>query len=255
MAISNTNKEGSRSFFQSSRVVVVFITAITLLTSGSLMIIGFTPMPSILAQEGNNTATHTVTPGNTANTNFSLPSAIELSPQPVFEELVNVVRQSLINQTSTNQTYNQIIFSGNGTLSLPNTTETIGTTSNGIVIVASRTSTFGGKEIVTTSDGSENATIIFSGIVRFNMQDGTGRGISTAVIHTNSTGKLQPLDGMIMVSQEEILPDGSTMNKYWEWQSGIPYIKNTSDMSMESEMNAKTSTTTTSSELPSTTMP
>lgn len=221
MAISNTNEEGKSLSFGSSRVLVAVITVITLVISGNLSVVGFTPTTSVLAQEGSNNTTPKVTPDKNENTNFSSASGIELSPQPVFEELVKVVSQNLINQTSRNQTYNQIIFSGNGTLTLPNTTETIGTTSNGIVIIALTTNTFGGKEILTTADGNENATVIFSGIVKYNNQDDTGRGISTALVNTNSTGKLLPLDGMIMASQEEIQPDGSTIIKHWEWQNNL----------------------------------
>jgi hypothetical protein len=221
MAISNTNDEGKSLSFGSSRVLVAVITVITLVISGNLSVVGFTPTTSVLAQEGSNNTTLKVTPDNNENTNFSSASGIELSPQPVFEELVKVVSQNLINQTSRNQTYNQIIFSGNGTLTLPNTTETIGTTSNGIVIIALTTNTFGGKEILTTADGNENATVIFSGIVKYNNQDDTSRGISTALVNTNSTGKLLPLDGMIMASQEEIQPDGSTIIKHWEWQNNL----------------------------------
>lgn len=221
MAISNTNEEGKSLSFDSSRVLVAVITVITLLISGNLSVVGFTPTTSVLAQEGSNNTTPKVTPDNNENMNFSSASGIKLSPQPVFEELVKVVSQNLINQTSRNQTYNQIIFSGNGTLTLPNTTETIGTTSNGIVIIALTTNTFGGKEILTTADGNENATVIFSGIVKYNDQDDTSRGISTALVNTNSTGKLLPLDGMIMASQEEIQPDGSTIIKHWEWQNNL----------------------------------
>lgn len=221
MAISNTNEKGKSLSFDSSRVLVAVITVITLLISGNLSVVGLTPTTSVLAQEGSNNTTPKVTPDNNENTNFSSASGIELSPQPIFEELVKVVNQNLINQTSRNQTYNQIIFSGNGTLTLPNTTETIGTTSNGIVIIALTTNTFGGKEILTTADGNENASVIFSGIVKYNTQDDTGRGISTALVNTNSTGKLLPLDGMIMASQEEIQPDGSTIIKHWEWQNNL----------------------------------
>jgi hypothetical protein len=53
-----------------------------------------------------------------------------------------------------------------------------------------------------------NATAIFYGIARINLQDGTGKGIAIAVLHTNSTGKLATLNGMIMASQEKILPEG-----------------------------------------------
>jgi hypothetical protein len=86
------------------------------------------------------------------------------------------------------------------------------------------------------------------------MQEGTGKGIAIAVFRTNSTGKLASLDGMIMAGQEEILPDGSAVSTYGEWQSGIPYLKNPSDLTQESQMEAtKTNTTATSSSEPSST--
>ena len=79
------------------------------------------------------------------------------------------------------------------------------------------------------------------------MQEGTGRGIAIAVFYTNSTGRLAPLDGMILAGQEEILPDGSALSTYWEWQSGIPYIENPSGLTQESQMEAATTNTTTTS--------
>jgi hypothetical protein len=113
---------------------------------------------------------------------------------------------------------------GNGTLTLPNSKESIRTTSTGSGIV-SIFSTFAGKEILTTEDGSENATAISYEIARSNKEEGVGKGIAIAIIHTNSTGRLAPLDGMILVGQEEFQPDGRALLTYWEWQSGIPYVK------------------------------
>jgi hypothetical protein len=121
-------------------------------------------------------ATTTSNATTTTTTTTSASSGIELSPQPIFQELVTPVSQTPINQT-----YTEIIFSANGTLNLPNDTETITTTSSGSGILESRTSTIEGiEEILTTEeegDGSDNATATFYGIVWLDMQEGTGRGI------------------------------------------------------------------------------
>jgi hypothetical protein len=165
-------------------------------------------------------ATTTETGSNTTTTaTTSSFSDIELSPQPVYKEHVRDVSETLINQT-----HAQLVVEGNGTLTLPNSMETIRTTSTGSGIV-SIFSTFAGKEILTTEDGSENATAISYEIARSNKEEGVGKGIAIAIIHTNSTGRLAPLDGMILVGQEEFQPDGRALLTYWEWQSGIPYVK------------------------------
>jgi hypothetical protein len=155
-----------------------------------------------------------------ATTTTTIPSSeIELSPQPIYQEHVRDVSETLINQT-----HAQLVVEGNGTLTLPNSTESIKTTSTGSGIV-SIFSTFAGKEILTTEDGTENATAISYEIARSDKERGIGKGISIAVIHTNSTGRLAPLDGMILVGQEEFQPDGRALLTYWEWQSGIPFVR------------------------------
>ena len=111
--------------------------------------IGFTPITSALAQEGNDTS-QSSTPSN--NTITSSSSGIELLPQPFYQE-----QEKLESQIPLNQTHLQVIVSGNGTLTLPNGTETIRTTSTKSGIV-SMMEEFYGKEILTTEDGSENAT-------------------------------------------------------------------------------------------------
>jgi hypothetical protein len=168
--------------------------------------------PAATTEAGSNATT-------TATTTTPSFSDIELSPQPVYQEHVRDVSETLINQT-----HAQLVVEGNGTLTLPNGTETIKTTSTGGGIV-SIFSTFAGKEILTTEDGTENATAISYEIARSNKEKGIGKGIAIAVIHTNSTGRLAPLDGMILVGQEEFQPDGRALLTYWEWQSGIPYVK------------------------------
>lgn len=139
---------------------------------------------------------------------------IELSPQPVYQE-----RSRLESQTQLNQTHVKITFSGNGTLNLPNSTEPIRTTSIGIGISSLVDGSFAGQVILTTEDGSNNATAAVYELGQFNAQDLTGRGIAIAVFHTNSTGLLAPLDGMILAGQDEFLPDGGAFITYWEWNS------------------------------------
>ena len=165
-------------------------------------------------------------PSAATTTTTSSFSDIELSPQPIYQEHIRDVSETLINQT-----HAYLVVEGNGTLTLPNSTETIRTTSTGSGIV-SIFSTFTGKQILTTEDGSENATAISYEIARSNKEEGIGKGIAIAIILTNSTGKLAPLDGMILVGQEEFQPDGRALLTYWEWQSGISLPTTTEEPSI-----------------------
>jgi hypothetical protein len=95
---------------------------------------------------------------------------------------------------------------------------------------------------LTTEDGSENATATSFEIARSNKEEGIGKGIAIAIIHTNSTGRLVPLDGMILAGQEEFQPDGRALLTFWEWQSGIPLPPTTTE---EPSMINTTTTNTT----------
>ena len=172
-----------------------------------------------------------------ATVSASSSSGIELSPEPVYQEQVRDEGETPINQT-----HIQLSFSGNGTLNLPNGTEPIRTISRGSGI-ASMIGTFAGKEILTTEDGSESATVTFYEIVRFGEQQ--GRGIATAVVETNSTGMLAPLDGMIMVGVDELPQEGNSTVTLWEWQSGIPLPTAATTTPEEPPLMNTTTTTTT----------
>ena len=187
-------------------------------------------------------AAATTTTSNTTTTTTTYSSGIELSPKPIYQEHIRDVSETLINQT-----HAQLIVAGNGTLTLPNSTETIRTTSTGSGIV-SIISTFVGKEILTTEDGSENATATSYEIARSNKEEGIGKGIAIAVIHTNSTGRLAPLDGMILAGQEEFQPDGRALITFWEWQSGIPLPPTTTTTVVEEPSMMKTTTTNTTTD-------
>jgi len=144
-------------------------------------------------------------------------SGIELSSsQPVYQ-----TQEKLVSQSPINQTHAEFVVSANGTLTLPNATETIRTTSTKSGIVSMIDGTFAGKEILTSEDGSENATATIYEIIRFNMETGNGTGVAIALFHTNSTELLAPLDGMILTGRGELSTDETGLHSLWKWQSGI----------------------------------
>ena len=174
----------------------------------------------------------TTTTANNATTTSS--SGIELSPEPVYQE-----RQIRESRTAINETHFQVAISGNGTLTLPNTTETISTTSTGSVL-SSLDGTATGKEVITTENGSESATATIYGIARLEAR----RGIMIALFDTNSTGRLAPLDGMILAGQIEYPPEETeSLITLWEWQSGIPLPTTTTPEELPPLMNDTTTTT------------
>jgi hypothetical protein len=144
-------------------------------------------------------------------------SGIELSLQPVYQ-----TQEKLVSQSPINQTHAEFVVSANGTLTLPNDTETIRTTSTKSGIVSMVDGTFAGKEFLTSEDGSENATATIYEIIRFNMEAGNGTGVAIALFHTNSTELLAPLDGMILTGRGELYTDETGLHSLWKWQSGIP---------------------------------
>jgi hypothetical protein len=152
------------------------------------------------------------TTGNTTTTSSS--SGIELSPQPVLQ-----LRASTTGVTPINQTHIRSTFSANGTLTLPNTTETINITSNGTAFTSLRTASAIATETIMTEDG-ETATSTFYEIVE--LTTGGGNGIAIAVLHTNSTGRLAPLNGMTLVGTDYMQPIGDARTTFWEWVPSPP---------------------------------
>jgi hypothetical protein len=219
-----TNKKNNRYFIAVSVVAVALFTFAIMATAASNIA---TTAPAAATTAAATTAAATTaaaaTPNNTTTTT---PSAIELSPEPFHQE-----QQTLVSEIPINETHNQFTFSGNGNLNLPN--GTINITSTGSVI-ASMDGTAVGEEVLSTEDGTESATATFYAIGRFNMEDGSGRSIIIALVHTNSTGQLAPLNGAIVAGEIEFLPDQTSLVTLWEWQSGIPLPTSTTE-SMEGE--------------------
>src|SRR5215216_5242994 len=128
------------------------------------------------------------TTGNATNTTTTTTSSQpELSPQPIYEE-----RSPPGAITPINETHGILTYSGNGMLTLPNTTQTINTTHNGTAVLSFTTTSGQGKETIRTEDG-ETATATVFEIVQFNNPaalGGEGKAIVTAIFQTNSTGVL-----------------------------------------------------------------
>jgi len=221
--MSINNKKISRirkaSFSGNWSPGIFIITSILLAGSGffALTSSSTTPMTTAIAQEGNNTtaaSTPSSTTATTTTTNTS--SGIQLSPQPVMQEQTTTTSTTPINQTHMSAT-----FIGNGTATLPDTTETINFTTNGTAIIALETHSVQAEETLMTEQG-EAATATFYEIAKFDpAAAGEGKGLTMALIETDSTGTLAPLNGTILAGISDMQPNGETTVTLWEWESEI----------------------------------
>ncbi len=119
------------------------------------------------------------------------------------------------------QTHISATFSGNGTLTLPNTTDTINFTTNGTAVISLIIHTAQSKETLSTEQ-VETATAIFYEIAKFDPETpGQGKGLTMALIDTDSTGTLAALNGTIVAGISDMQPNGETTVILWEWESGI----------------------------------
>jgi hypothetical protein len=225
---NNNNNNGYVIAAKSSIAIATLFTFAIMVAASNIA----TTTPAEATATTNTTAT-------TTTTTTSSPE-IELSPEIVYQE-----RQINTNETPINQTHVQLTTSGNGTLTLPNTTETISTTSTGNIL-ASFDGTASGKVVITTENGSESATATIYALIRYGMEE--ERGILMALVDTDPTAvKLAPLDGMILAGLIEF-PPGETsaaLITLSEWQSGIPLPTSTTNSMEEPPMMNTTTTMTT----------
>jgi hypothetical protein len=192
-----------------NNIIPILATMLTLAIIAIALSMVTTP---IAATIGNTTATIS----SSMNTTIpSSSSAIELSPNPIQQERIRTTSQTPINQT-----HMSITYSGNGTLTLPNTLETINITTNGSGIVSLLDQSVYGKETIRTEDG-QTAIATFYEIVKLDPTTGAGKGITLGVMHTGSNGSLAPLNSTILVGTDAIQPNGQEVITIWEWKSGI----------------------------------
>jgi hypothetical protein len=221
MSISNNKSEGGKKIsFSWSWGPAMFIITSMLLAGGGFFALtssATTPMTTAFAQEGNNNTTAASTPSSsTATTTTNTSSGIQLSPQPVMQEQTTTTSTVPINQTHMSAT-----FTGNGTVTIPNTTDTINFTTNGTAVIALETHSVQAEETLMTEQG-ETATATFYEIAKFDPATaGEGKGLTMALIETDSTGTLAPLNGTIVAGISDMQPNGETSVILWEWESGI----------------------------------
>jgi hypothetical protein len=146
-------------------------------------------------------------------------SGIELSPHPIWNERVMNTGNTPINKTHT-----FVTFTGNGTMTVPDTGQTINMTNNGTAIVSPvsgspTTISASGRESVFSEDGDATA-ITFHEIIQYVPESLQGKGIIIAVFDSNATGTLAPFSGMIVAGTHYENTEEAIIT-LWEWETGI----------------------------------
>jgi hypothetical protein len=214
-------------------VVAMIILIIASISAAPALLFTQTAIASI--DQGETTTAATTPPPPPAS---SPSSGIEVSPQPIYQRTPSTSGVTPINQTHIGTT-----FYANGTLTLPNTTETISTTSTGSSLTSLATQSAIGTETIMTEDG-ETITTTFYEIFEFPPGAGGANGIAIAVLHTNSTDRLAPLNGTLVVGTDYLYPISEGFTTYWEWVPLPPLLPTTMEESPPSPMNTTTATTT-----------
>jgi hypothetical protein len=232
-SFSRNNCSGS-----SSATVSIMIIALTLLAGGFLILSPITAMTitTALAQEGgggNNTSTiggttttttsdditNTATTNTTTTTTTTRPSSsvIHLSAQPIWQE-----RTGNTGVTPFDQTHSIVTFFGNGTLTVPDTGETIHATNNGTAFMSSVTGSGYGRASFFSEEDSDTTAITFYEIMKSDPGTSQTKGITIAVFDNNATGSLRPFNGMIVVGLHDEQPNaGVGTRTLWMWESEI----------------------------------
>jgi hypothetical protein len=240
-------------------IIIIIIIALTLLLAEGGGFVLFNPMLMItttaFAQEENNTTAGATTTSDantttTSSSSLSSPSSgIELSSQPIWEEEV-----SNIGVTPINETHTIIAFMGNGTMTVPDTGETINMINNGTAFVSpvtgsAYTVSAYGRENVFSEDDDDTTAITFYEIVQGDPATLQTKGVIIAVFDTNATGTLAPFNGMITVGIHDEQPNAEAATiTLWEWESGIG---NNAGVTPPIQRESSPMNTTTTSELPS----
>jgi hypothetical protein len=251
--MNHLNKR-KNSYFMVAALIAAALLALSIIITASSV----TATPVAASTAGNNTTT-TATTDTTATTPSSpLPSSgLELSAQPVWDERVWTTSITPINQT-----HSMATFEGNGTMTVPDTGETINMTNNGtaigsIVPQANNTVISYGRENVFSVDDGDTSAITFFEIVQYDAMTFQGKGIVGAVFDNNATGSLAPFNGMLVVGTHDENPSTQTVTiRLWEWQGGIPTPPAATATDMQSPafpMNTTTTATDTAADPNSTT--
>ena len=184
-----------------------------------------TPNQNSVMQAGNSSSNLFTVPSGNATTTASIP----VVDTPFYSEHITVTSQNPINAS-----HLQASLSGSGNLTLPNSTKTIAVNSTGSALVNFESTSAIVHEFLTTTEdeASENASATIYEITRHDVNARTEKGVVIAIFETNSTGQLAFLDGMIAVGQADVDAAGNTDITLWEFETGIPYVKNWMELLM-----------------------
>jgi hypothetical protein len=224
MSISSNNnsieRRGNPFFAVRSRsegvLIISLALTLLLLAGGGFTLIGPTTISATPSSRN-----ITITPSSPSS---SSSAGLNFSAQPVWQE-----RERTLSDTPINQTHLSVTFSGNGTLTLPNSTaQPINFSSNGTVLVSFITHAAQGKETIRTQ-GGETATATFHSISQFNPSTNESKGIVIAAVAVNTTNStttggsvmLAPLNGMILAGIDDFQSNGAGVRTFWKWESGI----------------------------------
>lgn len=169
-----------------------------------------------------------------------------MSSQPIWDE-----QATSTSVTPLNETHRVATFIGNGTMTVPDTRETINMTNNGTAFISpvpgyAETVSAYGREYVFSEDDNDSTAITFYEIIRYDPATFEGKGLVIAVFDRNATGSLAPFNGMMVVGTHEEDPSTQAATiKLWEWQGGIPLSPVTTTMEENPPSPMETTTTTT----------
>jgi hypothetical protein len=230
MRVCNTNQKLISLCYTFLVTAAIIFTASIIFTSATI--------PVLASTTGNTTITSATSPG----------LELKFSIQPIWDEHVrttNIVR--------INQTHSIAEFEGNGTMTVPDTGQTIKMTNNGAAIGslvpgANDTISSYGREHVFSVDDEDTSAITFFELVKYNPTTFEGEGLAMAVFDRNATGSLAPFNGMMVVGTHDEDPTTRTVTiRLWEWEPRIPLASAVSTIieeSRSSPMNIITTNTT-----------
>ncbi len=195
----------------------------------------------------------TTTTSNITTTTTAPSPGLELSAQPIWDE-----QATTTGRTQINETHSIVSFIGNGTMTVPDSDQTVNMTNNGSGLVSpvpgyNETVSAYGREHVFSEDDNDTTAITFYEIIRYDPTTFEGKGLVVAVFDRNATGSLAPFNGMMVVGTHEEDPSAQAATiTLWEWQSGIPLptgttpaATNTIEETSPSPMNTTTTTNAT----------
>jgi hypothetical protein len=232
----NNNKKNNAFVITTATLVTMAATIIVFMPSGVT-----TPVAATSATTASNTTTTTTAPS----------SGLEFSPQLIWDE-----QATTTGRTPINETHSIVSFIGNGTMTVPDTGETVNMTNSGSGLVSpvpgyNETVSAYGREHVFSEDDGDTTAITFYEIIRYDPTTFEGKGLVTAVFDRNATGSLAPFNGMMVIGTHDEDPNAVAATiKLWQWQSAISLpTTNITTTSMEerpsSSMNATTMTNAT----------